>query len=77
MVSDIVLVRDLTEVVRTSVAAYASCIAGSCLKDAYLDLIPRAHFSDVTILEETRVRFELAAVDPRTTAGFDTPFRLR
>jgi arsenite methyltransferase len=72
MVSDIVLARELPESVRTSVAAYASCIAGASLKDAYLDLIRKAHFSDVAILEETRPPFDLAAADPLLKAGFDS-----
>ena len=72
MVSDIVLTRELPEAVRSSMEAYASCIAGASLKDAYLDLIRKAHFSDVAILEETRVPFDLAAADPLMKAGFDS-----
>jgi ubiquinone/menaquinone biosynthesis C-methylase UbiE len=72
MVSDIVLTRELPEAVRTSVEAYASCIAGASLKDAYLDLIRKAHFSDVAVLEETQVLFDLAQVDPLLKAGFDS-----
>ena len=72
MVSDIVLAHELPEAVRTSVAAYASCIAGASLKDAYLDLIRKANFSDVAILEETRVPFDLAEADPLLKAGFDS-----
>ncbi len=48
------------------------CIAGASLKDAYLDLIRKAHFSDVAILEETRVLFDLAAADPLLKAGFES-----
>jgi arsenite methyltransferase len=72
MVSDIVLTRELPEAVRTSVEAYASCIAGASLKDAYLDLIRKAHFSDVEILEETRVLFDIAATDPLVKEVFDS-----
>ena len=72
MVSDIVLVDELPEAVRSSIAAYTSCIAGAILKDDYLDLIRKAHFSDVAILEETRVPFDLAALDPLLKAGFDS-----
>ena len=72
MVSDIVLTRELPEAVRTSVEAYASCIAGASLKDTYLDLIRKAHFSDVAILEETQVLSDLAEVDPLLKAGFDS-----
>jgi arsenite methyltransferase len=72
MVSDIVLTRELPESVRTSVEAYASCIAGASLKDAYLDLIRKAYFSDVAVLEEPQVLFDLAEVDPLLKAGFDS-----
>ena len=72
MVSDIVLTRELPEAVRSSMAAYASCIAGASLKEVYLDLIRKAHFSDVEILEETRVPYDLAAVDPLMKAGCDS-----
>ena len=71
MVSDIVLVHELPEAVRSSIAAYTSCIAGAILKDANLDLIRKANFSDVTMLEETHVPFDLAAADHRLNAGFD------
>jgi hypothetical protein len=72
MVSDIVLTRELPEAVHTSVEAYANCIAGASLKDEYLDLIRKAHFSDVAILEETQVLSDLAEVDPLLKAGFDS-----
>jgi|WetSurMetagenome_2_1015567.scaffolds.fasta_scaffold10336_2 arsenite methyltransferase len=72
MVSDIVLTRELPEAVRSSVEAYASCIAGASLKDAYLDLIRKARFSDVAVLEETPVPFDLAAADPLMKAGCDS-----
>ena len=55
MVSNIVLTRELPESVRTSVEHTAACIAGASLKDEYLDLIRKAHFSDVAVLEETQV----------------------
>jgi hypothetical protein len=69
MVSDVVLAHELPEAVLTSAAAYASCIAGAVLKEEYLDLIRRADFSDVTILEETGVPFDLAVTDPLLKAG--------
>jgi len=69
MVSDVVLAHELPDAVLTSAAAYASCIAGAVLKEEYLDLIRRADFSDVTILEETGVPFDLAVTDPLLKAG--------
>jgi SAM-dependent methyltransferase len=52
MVSDIVLLKPLPTVVQESVEAYAGCIAGAEIKEAYLNLIREAGFSDVKVLEE-------------------------
>ncbi|MBC7259690.1 MAG: arsenite methyltransferase [Chloroflexi bacterium] len=52
LVSDIVLLRELPEFVRESVAAYVSCVAGASLKDAYLDAIRAAGFADVRVVGE-------------------------
>jgi SAM-dependent methyltransferase len=53
MISDLVLSRELPEPVAGSLAAYASCISGAVMKDAYLRLIEAAGFRDVRIEEET------------------------
>ena len=52
MISDIVLLRDLPESVRSSKKAYAACIAGAVKKTEYLDAIRRAGFEHVEILSE-------------------------
>jgi len=52
MVSDIVLLADLSEKVRENAKAYSSCIGGAVLKDEYLGLIKDAGFNDVEVLEE-------------------------
>lgn len=59
MVSDIVLTHPLPEELRTSETAYISCIAGAMKKDEYLDLIRKANFSNVAIIDETRVPFDI------------------
>jgi arsenite methyltransferase len=53
MISDMVLLRPLPEEIRTSLAAYAGCIAGASLKDDYLALIREAGFADVAVEKET------------------------
>ena len=53
MISDLVLSRELPEPVAGSLAAYAGCISGAVMKDAYLRLIEAAGFRDVRIEEET------------------------
>jgi SAM-dependent methyltransferase len=64
MISDIVLTGDLPENVAKSVSAYVGCIAGAEKKESYLQMIADAGFSDVRIIEETRIPAELWANDP-------------
>lgn len=52
MVSDIVLLKELPEAIRKSVAAYTGCIAGASLKEDYLAVIKGAGFRDVSIVSE-------------------------
>jgi ubiquinone/menaquinone biosynthesis C-methylase UbiE len=52
MVSDIVLLRELPESVRKNVEAYAGCISGAEIKDKYIELIRKAGFQEVKIIEE-------------------------
>jgi arsenite methyltransferase len=52
VVSDIVLSRELPESVRTSVEAYAGCVAGASLKGEYLRLIREAGFEQVEVIEQ-------------------------
>jgi hypothetical protein len=52
VVSDLVLLRTLSEEVRHSVEAYVGCVAGASLKDDYLRAIREAGFRDVAVVEE-------------------------
>ena len=54
VISDIVLEKELPEIVRESVLAYAGCIAGAVLKDRYLEMINSAGLVDVCIQKEKR-----------------------
>ena len=53
MVSDIVLKAPLPAVIRGSVEAYVSCIAGAALKKQYLAAIRAAGFRDLKVVGET------------------------
>jgi SAM-dependent methyltransferase len=64
MVSDIVLLKDLPEEIRASVAAYVGCVAGAVSRDTYLNAIRDAGFSGIRVLSETPMPFELMAADP-------------
>ena len=52
-VSDIVLLGDLPEAMEQSIEAYVCCLSGAVLKDAYLQAIRDAGFSDVAVADET------------------------
>ena len=52
MVSDIVLLKELPESIQKNVEAYAGCIAGAELKDKYLELIRKAGFREVKVIDE-------------------------
>jgi SAM-dependent methyltransferase len=53
MVSDIVLEKQLPKSVRNNISAYVSCISGAILKDDYLNIIKKAGFTDIKILDES------------------------
>jgi ubiquinone/menaquinone biosynthesis C-methylase UbiE len=58
MVSDIVLLKELPEEIKTSIEAYVGCVAGAMLKDEYLGTVGKAGFKDVRIAEETQFPVE-------------------
>jgi SAM-dependent methyltransferase len=64
MISDIVLLRDLPDVVLNSLEAYVSCISGAMLKDEYLKAIKDAGLKDVTIIDETVFPVDYMLNDP-------------
>lgn len=51
LVSDLVTLGILPEEIRRSFEAWSNCIAGAMEKDAYIDTIKEAGFSDIEILE--------------------------
>lgn len=57
MISDLVLSRELPQPVAGSLAAYAGCISGAVMKNAYLRMIEAAGFRDVRIEEENSFSF--------------------
>ncbi|MGA2681340.1 MAG: arsenite methyltransferase [Candidatus Bathyarchaeia archaeon] len=52
MISDIVLLKELPESIQNNVEAYAGCISGAEIKDEYLELIRKAGFQEVKVIEE-------------------------
>jgi SAM-dependent methyltransferase len=69
MISDLVLLKELPEQVRTSVEAYVGCVAGAILKDQYLAIIRSAGFEDVRIVDESYAAVALDTPELRELAG--------
>ncbi len=68
MVSDIVLVGELPEFVRSSVAAYVGCVAGAMQKEDYLKAMEKAGFQDVKVVEQTGFSLDYLSHDPTVAA---------
>ena len=68
MVSDIVLLKELPDFIKSSVAAYVGCISGAMLKDEYTEEIREAGFREVKIIDETVFPVECMANDPTAKA---------
>ena len=64
MVSDIVLLKDLPNVLKNSIEAYVGCVSGAALKDEYIRTIKAAGFEDVKIVDETSFPMEFITNDP-------------
>ncbi len=68
MVSDLVLLKELPEVIKNSVEAYIGCLSGAIMKDDYIGAIKNAGFRDVKIMDEASFPIELMANDPTAKA---------
>ena len=68
MVSDIVLLKQLPEIIRKNVQAYIGCLSGAEMKDKYLQMIRDAGFQEVKIIEENYFQVENMANDPTAQA---------
>ncbi len=68
MVSDIVLLKELPELIKNSIEAYIGCLSGAIKKDEYLKTIKEAGFAEVKIIEETSFPIECMANDPTAKA---------
>jgi ubiquinone/menaquinone biosynthesis C-methylase UbiE len=72
MVSDIVLLKKLPESVKKNVEAYSSCIAGAEIKDKYLDLISKAGFNEIKILQEKKYPLEFIISEPEAKEAINS-----
>jgi len=63
MVSDLVLVKDLPDIIKESIEAYVGCLAGAIMKDEYLSFIKKAGFKDIDIVSQSNYPIEAMAND--------------
>ena len=66
MVSDIVLLKELPKAIQQDMEAYAGCIAGAEIKDKYLELIKKAGFEEVKVLQEKVYPIDCIISEPET-----------
>jgi len=71
MISDIVLLKELPAWIENSVEAYVGCLSGAIMKGDYINLIERAGFLQVEVVEESNFPIEFMANDPTAKAIMD------
>ena len=77
MISDIVLLKELPDVIKNSIALYIGCLSGAVMKDEYIDAVKEAGFQEVTIVDATSFPIECMANDPTAKAiieNLEIPF---
>lgn len=67
MISDIVLLKELPNYIKTSIDAYIGCVSGALLKEKYVDTIKKAGFKDVNIMSQISFPVEMLTGIPDIT----------
>jgi arsenite methyltransferase len=73
VVSDIVLLKELPQFVKTSTEAYIGCLAGAVMKDEYIEAMKSAGFSGIQIVDESSFPIECLLFDSVEPAFSDMP----
>jgi SAM-dependent methyltransferase len=63
MVSDMVLINELPDSIKNSMAAYIGCLAGAIMQDEYIEAIKAAGFKQVRIVDETSLATDYTPKD--------------
>lgn len=71
MVSDIVVLKELPDNIKESVAAYIGCLSGAIKKTDYLKAIKAAGFKEARIVDESIFPLESMSNDPTAKAIMD------
>jgi len=72
-VSDIVLLKDLPDFVKTSTEAYIGCLAGAIMKESYIEDMRSAGFQDIRIADESSFPVECLIFDTVEPPFIDMP----
>ncbi|MFP2997823.1 arsenite methyltransferase [Spongiivirga sp. MCCC 1A20706] len=64
-ISDIVLEKDLPEVLKNSLAGHVACVSGAERIDTYINYIENAGFTEIKIGSKTTFPLELMLADPQ------------
>ena len=68
MISDMVLLKELPDSIKSSVAAYIGCLSGAMMKGDYLAVIREAGFQEVEVLDEALFPVDCMVNDPTAKA---------
>lgn len=64
-VSDIVLEKELPEVVKNSLAGHIACVSGAEKLDTYLNYVKQAGFKNIKVVSKSTFPLELMLTDPQ------------
>ena len=68
MISDLVLLKELPDSIKSSIEAYIGCLSGAIMRDEYLEAMKTAGFQEVRVIDETPFPVEYMANDPTAKA---------
>ena len=68
MISDMVLLKELPDLIKQSIEAYIGCLSGAIKRDEYIGAIKAAGFQEVSIIDEASFPIECIANDPTAKA---------
>ncbi len=68
MISDIVLLKELPDSVKSSIEAYVGCLGGAMMKDNYLAAIERAGVQEIRVMDELSFGLDCTLNDPAAKA---------
>jgi arsenite methyltransferase len=71
--TDLILLKDLPEFVKTSTGAYIGCLAGAIFKEEYIDLMRSAGFEELTVVSDCTFPIEILVSDCGGQAIVDIP----